>query len=104
MRKQLVISGIVSALIVLGSGFIANSPSLGVGTVKAQGKDGAGQYASVNGLKMYYEIHGTGGQPLILLHGGLGTIDMMFGQMIPALAKTRQVIAVELQAHGHTAD
>nr|WP_269669538.1 alpha/beta hydrolase [Paenibacillus sp. GSMTC-2017] len=62
-----------------------------------------GNYASVNGLNMYYEIHGTG-QPLILLHGGLATIDMMFGQLLPALAKTRQVIAVELQAHGHTAD
>ncbi|MCQ6563900.1 alpha/beta fold hydrolase [Paenibacillus mendelii] len=63
----------------------------------------SGSYASVNGLKMYYEIQGTG-EPLILLHGGLGTIDMLFGQLMPALAKTRQVIAVELQAHGHTAD
>ncbi|MFD0588735.1 alpha/beta fold hydrolase [Paenibacillus sp. GCM10027627] len=62
-----------------------------------------GNYASINGLNMYYEIHGTG-QPLILLHGGLATIDMMFGQLLPELAKTRQVVAVELQAHGHTAD
>jgi len=52
---------------------------------------------------MYYEIHGTG-KPLVLLHGGLATIDMMFGQLLPPLAQTRQVIAVELQAHGHTAD
>ncbi len=66
-------------------------------------KDGKGSYASVNGLNMYYEIHGTG-KPLVLLHGGLATIDVLFGQLLPPLAQTRQVIAVELQAHGHTAD
>ena len=59
-------------------------------------------YASVNGLEMYYEIHGTG-QPLILIHGGFGMVGM-FTELLPALAVTRQVIAVELQAHGHTAD
>ena len=61
-----------------------------------------GKYASVNGLNLYYEIHGQG-QPLILLHGGLGTIAM-FKQILPRLIETRQVIGVELQAHGHTAD
>jgi pimeloyl-ACP methyl ester carboxylesterase len=61
-----------------------------------------GKYANVNGLSLYYEIHGTG-KPLILLHGGLGVIGM-FEQILPALAENRQVIAVELQAHGHTAD
>jgi pimeloyl-ACP methyl ester carboxylesterase len=66
-------------------------------------KDAKGSYASVNGLNMYYEIHGTG-KPLVLLHGGLATIDVLFGQLLPPLAQTRQVIAVELQAHGHTAD
>lgn len=60
-------------------------------------------YAQVNGLNMYYEIHGTG-RPLVLLHGNLSTIEVDFGRMIPTLAKTRQVIAVEQQAHGHTAD
>jgi len=64
--------------------------------------DGKGAYASVNGLEMYYEIHGTG-MPLVLLPGGLMTIGMM-GQIFPSLASSRQVIAVELQAHGHTAD
>src|SRR5450756_67179 len=59
-------------------------------------------YASAKGLEMYYEIHGAG-RPLVLLHGGLGTIDM-FGPLLPALAETRQVIAVELEAHGHTAN
>jgi len=61
-----------------------------------------GNYASVNGLNIYYEIYGTGA-PLILLHGGLGGIGM-FSQLLPPLAETRQVIGVELQAHGHTAD
>src|SRR5687768_10978946 len=64
---------------------------------------GAGGYASVNGLEMYYEIHGTG-QPLVLLHGAFSAIGTSFGKILPGLAKTRQVIAFELQAHGRTAD
>ena len=63
---------------------------------------GAGSYASVNGLEMYYEIHGTG-EPLVLLHGAYMTIDAM-GEVVPSLAKTRRIIAVELQGHGRTAD
>jgi pimeloyl-ACP methyl ester carboxylesterase len=64
--------------------------------------NGAGRYADVNGIKLYYETRGTG-RPLILLHGGLGAIEM-FGPNLPALAKGRQVIAVDLQGHGRTAD
>jgi pimeloyl-ACP methyl ester carboxylesterase len=60
-------------------------------------------YASVNGLQMYYEIHGTG-QPLVLLHGAFSAIGTSFGALVPELAKTRQVIGFELQAHGRTAD
>jgi len=63
---------------------------------------GVGHYADVNGIKLYYETAGTG-RPLILLHGGLGAIEM-FGPNLPALAKGRKVIAVDLQAHGRTAD
>lgn len=59
-------------------------------------------YAPVNGLRLYYEIYGNG-QPLVLLHGGLGAIEM-FGPQLQVLAKTRQVIAVDLQGHGRTAD
>jgi pimeloyl-ACP methyl ester carboxylesterase len=59
-------------------------------------------YAPVNGLKLYYEIHGAG-EPLVLLHGGLGSTEM-FGDLLPALSKTRRVIAPDLQAHGRTAD
>ena len=61
------------------------------------------RYVSVNGLDMYYETHGTG-QPLVMLHGAFSAIGTSFGGLIPELAKTRQVIAFELQAHGHTAD
>jgi pimeloyl-ACP methyl ester carboxylesterase len=62
-------------------------------------------YAPVNGLKMYYEVHGCGaGRPLVLLHGGVMTIELSFGAMLPALADGRQVIAAELQGHGRTAD
>jgi pimeloyl-ACP methyl ester carboxylesterase len=62
-----------------------------------------GKYANVNGLKMYYETYGGKGQPLILLHGGLGGIGM-FAPILPALAENRQVIGVDLQGHQHTAD
>ena len=66
---------------------------------------GNGKYAPVNGLRMYYELHGDAGAgdgaapPLVVLHGAFG-----FANVAPALAKGRQVIAVELQGHGHTAD
>jgi pimeloyl-ACP methyl ester carboxylesterase len=59
-------------------------------------------YAPINGLNMYYEIHGAG-EPLVLLHGGLGMTGM-FGELLPQLAAGRQVIAADLQAHGRTAD
>lgn len=60
-------------------------------------------YSEVNGLKMYYEVYGEG-KPLVLLHGGGSTIQTSFGRIIPLLAKHRQVIGVELQAHGRTGD
>jgi len=68
---------------------------------KAKGKR-PGQLANVNGIKLYYEVHGNG-RPLVLLHGGLGAIEM-FGPNLPALARGRKVIAVDLQGHGRTAD
>ena len=60
-------------------------------------------HAAVNGIKMYYEIHGNG-KPLVLIHGGGSTIQTTFGRILPVLAETHMVIAVELQAHGHTSD
>ena len=62
-----------------------------------------GVFAEVNGLKMYYELHGRG-KPLVLLHGGGSTIESTFGRLLPVLSGTRQVIAIELQAHGRTKD
>jgi pimeloyl-ACP methyl ester carboxylesterase len=61
-------------------------------------------YVAVNGLNMYYETYGGTGQPLVLLHGAFSAIGTSFGGILPELAKTRQVIGFELQAHGHTAD
>ena len=66
-------------------------------------QDSSSGYASVNGLKMYYEIHGKG-TPLVLIHGAGSTIQTSFGRVIHSFAKERQVIAVELQGHGHTPD
>lgn len=65
--------------------------------------DSTSGYALVNGLNMYYEIYGKG-TPLVLIHGGGSTIHTTFGRVIPGLSKTNKVIAVEMQAHGHTAD
>ncbi|GCE15824.1 alpha/beta fold hydrolase [Tengunoibacter tsumagoiensis] len=61
----------------------------------------SGQYASINGINLYYEIHGTG-KPLVMLHGGLGNFAMLAG-LAPTLAQDRQVIGVDLYGHGRTA-
>lgn len=58
-------------------------------------------YVPVSGTKVYYEVYGEG-RPIVLLHGAFMTIDMNWGQLIPELSKTRKVIAIELQGHGHT--
>jgi pimeloyl-ACP methyl ester carboxylesterase len=58
-------------------------------------------YAPVNGIKIYYEVYGEG-SPVVLLHGAFYTIDMNWSQLIPDLSKTRKVIAIEMQGHGHT--
>ena len=66
-----------------------------------------GNYVEVGDLEMYYQIHGPNRgetEPLILLHGGMTTIESSFGVLLPLFAETRQVIAVEQQAHGRTAD
>jgi pimeloyl-ACP methyl ester carboxylesterase len=87
----------VAATVLATTSAHAQAGPLSGGTEKV-----AGRYADVNGIKLYYEIHGTG-RPLVLLHGGLGAIEM-FGPNLAALAKGRQVIAVDLQGHGRTAD
>src|ERR1700710_2794487 len=61
----------------------------------------ASGYAPVNGIKVYYEVYGKG-KPIVLLHGAFYNINMNWGQLIPELSKTRKVIAIEFQGHGHT--
>jgi pimeloyl-ACP methyl ester carboxylesterase len=80
---------------------IAMSQSHPRTSVRANPRSG---YAQVNGLRMYYELHGEGGTPLVLIHGGGSTIGTNFGRVLPLLSRTRRVIAVEVQAHGHTRD
>ena len=83
--------------------------TLAIATLTVAGTAAAAErgYAPVNGLQLYYEIHGKpspGGVPLVLLHGGGSTIGTSFATLIPLVSKTRQVIAFEQQGHGHTAD
>lgn len=71
------------------------------GTATAQVQTG---YAQVNGIRMYYEIHGEGQTPVVLIHGGGSTIESSFHYLLPLLAAHRRVIALEMQAHGRTSD
>lgn len=66
-----------------------------------QSKPNDSGYVSVNGIKVYYEVYGKG-MPIVLLHGAFYNIEMNWGQLIPELSKTRKVIAIEFQGHGHT--
>jgi pimeloyl-ACP methyl ester carboxylesterase len=75
---------------------LSTSPSGG-----QQIKPSGSGYAPVNGIKVYYEIYGQG-RPLVLLHGAFYTIDMNWGELIPELSKTRKIIAIEMQGHGHS--
>ena len=81
--------------------------SLACATTGGRPTEAAGAYADIDGLHLYYEIHGTapdGSPPLLLLHGGGSTIQTSFGAILPLLARTHRVIALEQQGHGHTAD
>src|ERR1700744_4498936 len=62
-----------------------------------------GQYAPINGLQLYYELHGSG-HPLALLHGGGSSMTTTYGRILPLLARRHRVIGVDLQAHGRTRD
>src|SRR5688572_27954133 len=74
--------------------------ALTIGPANAQETAGL---VPVNGLQMYYEIHGTG-EPLVLLHGAYMSIEANWAALIPAFSATRQVIAIDLQGHGRTTD
>jgi len=66
-----------------------------------QNKPAESGYAPVNGIKVYYEVYGEG-RPIVLLHGAFYTIELNWAKLIPELSKTRKVIAIEFQGHGHT--
>jgi pimeloyl-ACP methyl ester carboxylesterase len=74
-----------------------------VATAASAQQESTSGYAPVNGINMYYEIHGSG-EPVVLLHGAFMTITNNWGGWIDELAKTRKVIAIEMQGHGRTAD
>jgi len=98
MQAMQVAAVLAAALFAIATNASAQGDPWGTGA----GARAAGRYADVNGIRLYYEIHGTG-EPLVLLHGGLGAIEM-FGPNLPALARGRRVIGVDLQGHGRTAD
>ncbi len=99
MKTMYLSAQIVLALLISSAFVMGDEPRDQPAKNKSGGTvNNQGQYATVNGLKMYYEIHGAG-KPLVLLHGAFG-----WATVYPMLARDRQVIAVELQGHGHTAD
>jgi pimeloyl-ACP methyl ester carboxylesterase len=73
------------------------------GRVHKMRQPSATGYAAVNGLKLYWESYGTGGTPLVVVHGGFG-LTTMFDHLLDQLAESRRVVALELQGHGHTRD
>jgi len=96
MKRTLRESDVLKPALIIAMLFFMVSQSSG-----QQSKPTDSGYAPVNGIKVYYEVHGEG-RPLVLLHGAFYTIEMNWGQLIPELSKTRKVIAIELQGHGHT--
>jgi pimeloyl-ACP methyl ester carboxylesterase len=110
MKRRTFVASVAATSLSLASGGAGLAQDDDGTATPAAGGEGMTQagvetgYAPVNGLEMYYEIHGEGGVPLVLLHGGFSTIEIDFGRALPGLAANRQVIATELQGHGHTAD
>ena len=100
-RAKILVGISICSLIFLGMATFAQSGKvIGMSSTKDNFTSG---YSNVNGIRMYYEIHGEG-QPLVLIHGGGSTIGTSFGRLLPIISKQFKVIAVELQAHGRTED
>src|SRR5204862_2762598 len=91
------VSNVIKPVLIIAMLFFTASQSNG-----QQIKPSSSGYAPVNGIKVYYEVYGAG-KPIILLHGAFMTIELNWAQLIPELSKTRKVIAIEMQGHGHTA-
>jgi len=96
MNEVISVSGVLKSTLLIAMLSFAGLPSDG-----QQIKPSGSGLAPVNGIKVYYEIYGKG-KPIVLLHGAFYTIEMNWGQLIPELSKTRKVIAIEFQGHGHT--
>jgi len=96
MKKVFLKSNFFKLLLVIAVFFCSLFHSNG-----QQTKPANSGYAPVNGIKVYYEVYGEG-EPVILLHGAFYTIELNWAQLIPELSKTRKVIAIELQGHGHS--
>jgi pimeloyl-ACP methyl ester carboxylesterase len=96
MKKVFTTSHAIKAVLIAAMLFFSIFQSNG-----QQLKPAASGLAPVNGIKVYYEVYGEG-KPIVLLHGAFYTIEMNWGQLIPELSKTRKVIAIELQGHGHS--
>ena len=95
MKNLFKTHGPLKAILLIVIVFIASSSG------GQQVKPATSGYAPVNGIKVYYEVYGEG-RPLVLLHGAFYTIQMNWAELIPELSKTRKVIAIEMQGHGHT--
>ena len=100
MRQAVCLIGAAIFMCACGDNVNNKTPTPNITTMKPDSISG---YKEVNGIKMYYEIHGKG-MPLVLIHGGGSTIRTTFGRTLPLFAQHRQVIAVELQGNGHTSD
>ena len=96
MRRVFKGSDVLKPVLIIAMLFLTVFQSIG-----QRSKPADSGYIPVNGIKVYYEIYGEG-KPLVLLHGAFYTIEMNWGQLISELSKTRKVIAIELQGHGHT--
>jgi pimeloyl-ACP methyl ester carboxylesterase len=96
MKKIFIKSNFLKSVLMIAMLFFTAFTSNG-----QQIKPAESGYAPVNGIKVYYEVYGEG-KPLVLLHGAFYTIEMNWGQLIPELSKTRKVIAIEFQGHGHS--
>jgi pimeloyl-ACP methyl ester carboxylesterase len=109
MKRRTFVAGVTATSLSLVSGPTALAQNNAGTVTPAEGgttmqTDAQSGYAPINGLRMYYEIHGAGGVPLLVIHGAFGNTGLFGGELVPALAETRTVIVMDQQAHGRTAD
>ena len=105
MKRRTFVAGVAASgasVALAESGLAQERPGTATPAAEASETTPQSGYAPVNGLQMYYEIHGRG-EPLVLVHGAFGAIDQ-WGSILSTLAEDHQVIAVDLQGHGRTAD